>query len=104
MSLGEAVPLLRRRLAASSLRTVLVEAGRVSADQPEKKSECRLWVISGSADHVDGLARTRPVYLRVSGLVPRQPRGVGLGPGADVEGIDTSIQVDVLLRNKVRLA
>jgi hypothetical protein len=60
---GEAVRLVRRQLAASSFRTVSVELGRVSAAQPEKKAECRLWVISGSADHVDGLPRTRPVYL-----------------------------------------
>jgi hypothetical protein len=29
----------------------------------QRPRECRLGVISGSADHVDGLPRTRPVYL-----------------------------------------
>jgi hypothetical protein len=44
-----------------------------------------LWGISGSADHVDGLPPTRPVYLNKRTRLGR-PGGVSHGPNAEVRG------------------
>src|SRR5712671_6493407 len=50
----------------SDLNLDAAQSGGQNLGQPHRSSECpewQVWVISGSADHVDGLPRARPVYL-----------------------------------------
>jgi len=51
-----------------STNTSLSEAADITGERNFRNAsidggESPVWVISGSADHVDGLPRTRPVYL-----------------------------------------
>jgi hypothetical protein len=46
---------------AKAIGLTIPETFPVSAN--DDGPSCPLWVISGSADHVDGLPRTRPVHL-----------------------------------------